>query len=510
MTWVRRCRRACLLSGIWLAGLVACNAAAAAPSVPGAAWQILLSPEEGKYSTILTNIGSVATSGTITLSETLPAESVVDGAIEARSVDGGSWEECTVGQASPIVVTCKDSHPVPALGQSAVLVVPTAVDKAGVATDTVVVSGGGAPTARAASSIMAGGSSLPFEFLDFNSQASDVSGALDNQAGGHPYALTTTFALSPGQTAKSTEVELPTGLFGDPQATSKCTIAAVFARDCPASSRVGTFFANFAQGIFSQEHSASPIYNVVPERGYPAEFGFFAEGLEKTVFLYARLGAGPDYNLRLSAPDLPVDGDVRSAVVTFFGDPIGADSLPGLNKDQSVPFITNSSDCSARGLETKIRVATWREPNNPEAATDSAEAAPVAGCNRLQFHPTISVEPENTVADELSGYTFDVKLSSVSGAWPGRSLLPAREEHHRHTAGGCLSFSVGRGRSACVSGRRSRRDRTHLDGAGTLPAHLPDRGRGSVDPSTCRIATRSGVHCAAGMRGSRTGRVRRS
>ena len=285
-----------------------------------------------------------------------------------------------------------------------------------------------------------------------------MSGAPDTQAGDHPFAITTTLSFPQGeivegtarsiQAPKDLEIELPAGLVGNPQAAPRCTIAAVFAETCPSSSRVGTLFANFAQPPLYTSESASgyPIYNVVPERGYPAEFGVFIEGINKAALLYGSVGPPPEYRLHISSPDIPVSGNISNVVVTFFGDPQGMDG--GANP--SVAFITNPSDCSGAPLVTNVLARTWEEPDAPPVEPLTPVAlAPVAGCQLLRFEPSISLTPETTLADEPSGYTVDARFPQASQGLGGLATPPVKNTTVTFPQGLTLNPSAGDGLVAC-------------------------------------------------------------
>ena len=368
-----------------------------------------------QYTLVLTNTGTLPSSGPITLTDKLPAGITVGG-----EFDHTGWE-CPAKSGSSLVV-CTYAGVIPALGRSEVLTIPVAVTVAPGTTviNSVTVSGGDAPVAAISRSTEAGGPVPPFGFSDFSLQASDISGAPDTQAGDHPYALTTTIAFpeqelsrapmhpeKPVQIPRALELELPAGLVGDPQAVPRCTIVAFVSLTCPASSRVGTAFINLAQAIFENE-SSYPIYNITPEHGYPAEFGVYAEAIEKYTFIYASVGPGPDYRLHISVPDIPNAASLTNMTVTFFGNPETMNNPPGQPINAPSAFFTNPSDCVGAPLKTTIKVNTYEEPNHwVEGETQSA---PVAGCDLLQFQPTIAFTPESTRADEPSGYTVDLQI----------------------------------------------------------------------------------------------------
>ncbi len=204
------------------------------------------------------------------------------------------------------------------------------------------------------------------------------------------------------------EFDLPPGLIGNPQALSQCTIIKIYAKTCPASSRVGTFFVNYAQGLYREEESAYPIYNVVPERGYPAEFGFFLGGINRPVFLYASVDPGPEYKLHLSAPNIPAIGKVSNVIATFFGDPQVMNNPPNIEVNSRTAFLTNPSSCNGNPSIATAEADSWEEPS--QWISEKAEAVSVAGCDLLQFGPSFAFGPENHTADEPAGYTFDLNV----------------------------------------------------------------------------------------------------
>ncbi len=360
-----------------------------------------------QYVLALTNTGGVASSGTVTVIDTLPAEVTV-----SEGIEGVGWD-CVTGKGGT-VVTCSYEESVPALAQSAVLKIPVKVGANGTLTGRMVIAGGGAPTVSTAFSTDSSPAAYPFGFVDYGNEFSDISGALDHQAGDHPFSFTTVFDFpqqelkgfpeQPVQIPKAMRIDLPVGVVGNPQAASRCTIVAVFAQSCPGSARVGTLFINYAQGLFYADGGQFPIYNVVPEHGYPAEFAFYIFGINEPGFMYASVRTGRDYGLHLDVPDIPQAAGATNAVVTFFGDPQGIARGGNL----SIPLFTNPSDCSHGPLITEAEADSWQAPERWMKV--SASMPPVTGCDRLQFQPAIKVTPNNSRADEPTGYMADVEV----------------------------------------------------------------------------------------------------
>ena len=450
-------RRALVLAcALLAAGSFAGRAVALGVPVAGTTWKISLVAQPtnlalthsrsgepaDQYLAVLTNAGTTPSSGPITLTDKLPV-----GVTMAGAPNGSGWA-CTESEAGTLM-TCRYGGVVPALGQSTVLTVPVsvAVPPGAVLSDSVVVSGGGAPVAVASRSTEAGAGAPPFGFLDFSLQTSDASGAPDPQAGGRPYALTTTVdfpqleAGAPVQTPRALRIELPAGLIADSRAAQPCTIVALFAAACPPSSRVGTFFLNMAQGLF--EGGLEPIYDVVPERGNAAEFGAYNPGSGKAVFMYANIGPAPEYRQEISVPDIPAAGALSSAILTFFGDPQGMDGTG----NAPIALLTNPGDCSGEPLVTKIEADTYEEPEHWVKA--EASAAPVAGCDLLQFQPFVTLTPETTLADEPTGYTLDLQVPQSAPGLEGVATARPRNIAVTLPAGVSISPAAADGLLAC-------------------------------------------------------------
>ena len=250
----------------------------------------------------------------------------------------------------------------------------------------------------------------PFEIQGFTASATEEIGNEYTEAGGHPYQAETSFhfpthevapgALGPVEEPKETIVELPPGFIGDPQATPQCTLSQLNlngfgASACPAASRVGTLTLNLGLA------GSYPVYSLVPERGYAAEFGTLITG--KDIILYGRLRSGSDYGLTVTSPGIPSVPYVSEFRLTFFGTPAAQNGSGG----SLVPFLTNPTDCSSTEV-TRIKVDSWEHPGVwYEASTTSPN---VTGCKKLPFTPSIAVTPESLVAGAPSGYEVNLHL----------------------------------------------------------------------------------------------------
>jgi hypothetical protein len=442
--------------------MAATLAGAAGAATPAPAWQVraVANPTtfaaadsagaSDKYTLLVTNVGGALSDATpITVTGVLP-----NGMTPGYTSDPNADWSCN---ASGQTVSCTDTAtPVASLELATELDFGVNVDPS-VAPDTTLtttftVSGGGAPDASTTVSTLVNPDRPPaFGVQDLASNLADLGGAPDTQAADHPNSLTTNFDITsilntqegvssffnnayPVEDLRDIILDLPVGFVGNPQAAPRCAISALIklngasaepTSNCPAASQVGTVaFDSF--GLYFQSPRGNvrlqglpiTIFNMVPERGYPAEFGFQYAGYP--VLMYASsVGNGASTHLRVSVPGLPASGvlGVGGAQVTFFGNPArqagGATSSTG--------FFTNPSACDGQPLTTTIHVDSYQTParhlaggtpdfSDPAWKSASTSTPAVGGCNLLRFTPSISVVPDATVADSPTGLHVDLTV----------------------------------------------------------------------------------------------------
>jgi hypothetical protein len=398
-----------------------------------------------RYQLLVANVGDQASAGPIAMTDTLPP-GIVPGEIISRygvidgNESGGPWE-CTEreGAQQRWIVTCSFGEPVGVDSYAPALDMHVSAPPAGVIGplhNDVSVTGGEAAVAASTSNetpVHPYAASFGLDEFDVEPVAGD--GSPSTGAGAHPWALTTGFGVplkfsAPGnqtntfqaiENLKEVTVELPLGLTGDPLASSqRCTQSQLESGGeqsaCPAGSKVGSISfsgAFFSDGGFAPGGVVTPVFNLVPEGGYPAEFAFKASGYP--VYLYASVvHSAEGYRLRVVAPGITATLETVNVAITFFGDPgklSGGPSGPA--------FLTNPMDCSAGGLSSRIEVESWENPGHP-VERESITYPQLSGCDLLGFNPSLSLAPSaagggSTQADEPSGYTVDLKVPQTSG-----------------------------------------------------------------------------------------------
>src|SRR3954469_2178272 len=171
----------------------AAPSAGAATAAPG--WLVNVTPAPsqlkpgsaaGLIRIRLSNVGAVASSGAITITDTLPA------GVTATAVSSPSGAGCTTAPLSCTLSGSVVSGGVAAM-EIAVTVDPAA---AGAPDNTVTVSGGGAAPATRTTPVPIGTGGLPFGAVDHQTVFVDRDGSPVTQAGSHPWAQVTDLTFS--------------------------------------------------------------------------------------------------------------------------------------------------------------------------------------------------------------------------------------------------------------------------------------------------------------------------
>jgi hypothetical protein len=419
----------------------------------------VLSERCDSYTLLATNVGSGATTAPTAIRDLLPAGI---SAVHVQVEDLASSAKVT---CPTMPVRCEYGGQVPAgdtLRMTVNVVVgevsPPAVNMAEIST-------GGAPPTSTSEPTAISAEPGSFAIQGFAMQPFDASGIADSQAGGHPQTLSTDLDLTTVQTeiegevsygppeeARDFIVDLPAGLIGNPLAASRCPLHDLLLvagrTGCPAGSRVGELVFEAFPGAFRESENpvagVTAIYNLEPEAGYPAEFGFTYIG--KPVFMYANLvHTSSGYGLRVTAPGIPSLETIGAAPL-FFGNPEQRDGIAG----ESIPFFTNPVNCGGHSSAT-LGVDSWQHPGVFHTRPSEPESYPlITGCNKLKLHPSLAVKPDMSLADEPSGYGFAVASPQAqSESEPGTPEL--KDVTVTLPPGVSLSPSAANGLGACAA-----------------------------------------------------------
>jgi hypothetical protein len=395
-----------------------------------------------RYQLLAMNAGDSDSTGPIVVKDRLPS-----GLVTAKAPEGIGWS-CAGGRGETEVM-CEYESPV--LGAHVVppLVVyvtwPDESQNGQYLTNEASITGGGTEVLTTAREQTLVSAKVPAFGLDeFNVEAGTAAADSSIQAGAHPWQLTTSLEIptvelpeavpesqgeiiGPVETWKSASVELPMGFIGDVQTRAECTGHELVGEKCPTASIVGSAELGAAlEGdgfVYSEEYEVeTPLYNLAPEGGYPAEFGFVVSPGDP-VYLYASVvrSAG-GYRLRVSAPGLPGGGvGAFGTVLTFYGSPAEVAGEPSKGA-----FLTNPTRCTGEPEKARAEVESWEDLGHP-VARETTVYPQLTGCDLLtgEFHPTVAMAPSEagdapqqggtTRADEPSAYSFSLKSPQTEG-----------------------------------------------------------------------------------------------
>lgn len=521
---MRTVRRVALSAAVAAGLLVAGVGQAAAVVTPGPGYlvesisspTVFLPGQVNTYKLTVANSGSLASNGTpITVLDTVPAGMTVT-SVQGRSGNYKVSLSCTPEGST---ARCVDGSVLPA-GEELAIYVNVAVEPgvSGMVTNAVQVIGGGAATADVQSFKNSVGTPEVAGLTAFHFTVTGADGARDTQAGDHPSGAASSFqfATSPpaGESAvqpvKDVVVDLPPGFVGDTQEATQCDERQLEPTseelhklgqesgftECPASSAVGTVGIDLGGKLtFGGPTSFLPtpvVYNMVPERGYPAEFGFNVAG--HAILLYAAAIPTPHgYVLQVSSPGILNFIQIDAITLTFWGVPGEAshDAVRGGPSGiQPVGFLTNPMNCSAGPLTATAMSDTWEdqgrwtsegtpEVSDPAWRVISTTVYPsITGCNLLQFNPALEVTPETMQADEPSGVTVTIRVPQAPQLPPDLPTPEFKNVTVTLPSGVSISPSAGDGLQACTQGEiklESRLPGTCPNGSvlGTVTATTP-------------------------------------
>ncbi len=288
-----------------------------------------------------------------------------------------------------------------------------------------------------------------FGFSSADNTITKQDGSPATQAGSHPYEMTTSFTLnmiidpergliSEGGDLKDIRTELPAGLVGNPNAVSACPmqqfdralkdVLGTPVEACPDASQIGiaTVYLVPPEGKEGFTTYTVPLYNLVPRPGIPAEFGAAVIGIP--LILTPSVRTGGDYGLTLQISNISQLEVVRGGSVTVWGVPAesGHDSERGICAYESghicpasepeTPFLTLPTNCSDGPFATTLSIDSWQHPEEvvpPRSIVNHdnvGDPLGMTGCERLEFNPSIAVDPGTSTASSPAAPTVELRV----------------------------------------------------------------------------------------------------
>jgi hypothetical protein len=431
---------------------------------PGAEGTTALGPE---YLLVAANVGGAPTSGTVTLTDTLP-----DGLVplEARPFKINIPLGAPTCEVTGQQVSCTTDKPIDP-GRKLMVQIPVKVELSeGSAPNEMQVEGGGAQSAAISTTTPIATIGLPFGFLSgaegLTAPMSQEDGSPTTRAGSHPFSLVVDMAfptktppdglgLAGAGALRDVVVDLPRGQIVNPGATPKCTETQLTEigggiNKCPEGSQIGTVSA--VTNISGPVSETSGLYNMVPPPGAPSSFAFNAANVGIFVHILGVVRSDGDYGLSGKSNDILALGasPIMGVRTSFWGDPASHSfdlmrgscrNSGGVGKDEEgntfpapcevdgtgEALLTAPAECAGEQTTTRARGDSWEEPGLlKEASYASADLGgtptEISACNQLSFEPSIDVKPTTNLADSPSGLDFtlhqptDVKLGNLAPA----------------------------------------------------------------------------------------------
>ncbi len=322
------------------------------------------------------------------------------------------------------------------------------------------VEGANAPPKIVRRPLILSAEKTPFGVERYELSPEEEDGSPDIFAGSHPFQLTSTielnqgFGIDPTTAPKETpprdfpsapallrnlNTTLPPGLVADTKATALPQCSAVdFAslrvgnsNECPPETAIGAAVVTFKEPHFFQQLTATvPVFNLVPEEGEPARFGFVFEKVP--VVLDTSLQTGKGYAVEVKVENSSQAAELVSSIVTVWGVPGapqhdnargweclgGGDYVEGLEPrpacpaapSKAPPYLILPTTLCAQPLLTSVAAQSWRpgaELLSPQAAKESES---LQGCERLPFEPSIRAQPEQHEASTPTGLNVEVTV----------------------------------------------------------------------------------------------------
>jgi hypothetical protein len=344
--------------------------------------------------------------------------------------------------------------------------------------------------------------------------ATNRDGTPDTQAGSHPYDLSTQVEVNTemseefvraigaeapirvpaGGDAKDIQVNLPPGLVGDPGATPQCPLQhfrettgffGIIGDNCPSASQIGMTDLEFSasQADELEATTFTPVYNLVPPKGVPAEFGFTVLGVP--VVLVPHVRTGGDDGVSVSFTSLPQGLSLLRGKITLWGNPSdaghdserepcwnGGDEKPGqagwfggtgyyegiptitghAAEEQcrftapARPFLSMPTSCVG-ALKITATIDSWSAPG--AFKEDETSLPGMTGCDKLGFAPQVVAQPEPAQADSPSGLSVEIQVPQTYDNATGLAESNLKETTVTLPAGVAVNPAAADGLVAC-------------------------------------------------------------
>ena len=331
-----------------------------------------------------------------------------------------------------------------------------------------------------------------------------------DQAGAHPFAMTTGFEANtvedevlgevPDGMLRDLRIEQIAGLVGNPYATPRCSTLDFIEHsgvnpECPDSSAVGITKLEIA--IPGSEPVPAPVYNLEPPPGVVAKLGFWA--ISVPVAIELGLQDGKPYAVVAKIVNTPQPVAFFGSETTLWGNPADPEhdgdrgdcastsegSCPADIAEK--PFLTLPRSCDGP-LTTRYEADSWAEPGNwvgglLETHDDAVPPNPhgFTGCDKLGLAARISAQPTTASAESPTGLDFGLNVDDEGLVNPaGTAGSDIEKAAVTLPAGMTLNPSQAEGLGVCGEAQLAR------EKAGTAPGDgCPEQSKiGTIEVQT--------------------------
>jgi len=426
----------------------------------GSASSEVTSEGSGILTLTLTDLGTAPVVATeedpLTIRDSLPPGAQ---AYAARAIAGTAGEagtvECAVEEAErstregPVEVSlleCSFEGELPAYEAIEVEILVALKEGAGERAGGVSVWGANAPEVRRRQELHL--SSAPVDFgLEHFSVRAEAKGGLEageatqgspegaaeaDEAGSHPFQLTTTIVANTGPQSGPTRLDstviqpalprnlrftLPAGLIGNATAVPTCEMAVFLdnrqlVNRCPAEAAIGATSVTIVEPLnLKLTRIAVPVFNLPPGRGEPARFGFLVAG--DPVVIDTAVDPENSYRISAEVRNITQVPQFLAATTTIWGAPGagvhdsqrgwkcvyhrgGVEGLPGScpdeptpNERRDTPLLRLPVSCAApQPFEAAFE--PWNVPIGSQVFRALSQSPAPRACNQIPFAPDLT------------------------------------------------------------------------------------------------------------------------
>jgi hypothetical protein len=287
---------------------------------------------------------------------------------------------------------------------------------------------------------------LPFSTVGVR-DFSAASGEVVRQAGAHSdfefgFSVPEVEAVREGElikgpieSIKNTSLDLPPGMYANPQAFASCQPEFLAKpsypyAECAVAAQIGTATIEIPSGLSEGLHTVA-LYNVAHGPGVPAKFGFKYE--YSSVFITPSVRPG-DYGITAASIDSTQAVPIQSVRVRLWGVP--ADPVHDVERQHNtpevvgvtipaesplVPFFTNPGSCPEAPTPFTASIDSWEDPGvfDTRSLSSDESGAPFLweGCENLAFQPKIQASPSSVEAGAPSGLKIDFSVPQTEGPY---------------------------------------------------------------------------------------------